>query len=56
MTNYERIKNMSVEEMAKYFADTKGLCFSCEIFKFCQKGFGDCEQTHLDWLNKEVEE
>jgi hypothetical protein len=57
MTNYERIKNMSVEEMAEKF--DKGIC-GCEC---CVKRYSD-EPCHFDncrpfikqWLETEVEE
>lgn len=62
MTNYERIKAMSVEEMADYFANM----FDCNLCKQHQE-LSDCpllNTTQCDnncilhcqeWLNSEVE-
>ena len=61
MTNYERIKAMSVEEMAR----NQAILFygSCNIEKSteCEKedfanGLSPCSQCVLKWLNSEVEE
>lgn len=49
MTNYEKIKNMSIDEMAKIF---------------CKQGFGinekcpecDCTICSKEWLESEIEE
>ena len=58
MTNYERIKAMSAEEMAELL---RGICpYTSES----QKAVGrqkclsatDCDDCRLDWLNSEVEE
>lgn len=57
MTNYERIKNMSVEEMAE----------SCDEFFSCPYGqpyvgcdmeekYKNCSECVKHWLNSEVEE
>ena len=53
MTNYEKIKGMSVEQMAKWLYDT-GDCGSCN-FKDCE-GMGDCRNGHLEWLQQEATE
>lgn len=60
MTNYERIKAMSVEEMANVLSDED----KCERYcAFTKNGkcnsFGDvnqCEKGVELWLNSEVEE
>ena len=61
MTNYERIKAMSVEEMARN--QTTLFCLACkaEIPTRCEKegfvnGVSPCSQCVLKWLNSEVEE
>ncbi len=56
MTNYEKIKNMSVEEMAEFILKAEKIdlryaegCVVCEKY----------EQCHIcieQWLNKEVSE
>ena len=53
MTNYERIKNMSVEEMAKILASAT-LCvnFGC---KGLRCGCKECQELHKQWLESEVE-
>ena len=57
MTNYERIKNMSVEEMAEYFSKRKKDCLGCEIFDFCRSDSERiCTESFFDWLNEEAEQ
>jgi hypothetical protein len=55
MTNYEKIKAMSVEEMAELIDDSP--CNSCN---YRQKGFSkcpqECEEGIKEWLESEVEE
>lgn len=53
MTNYERIKAMSVEEMAEYFW---GDCFGCEIEKrgMCESIL-DCKAQRIRWLESECD-
>lgn len=53
-TNYERIRNMSIEEMAKWIAEGK-------FFKRCKKDWLDCIGTNCvdcqkEWLESEVSE
>lgn len=57
MTNYEKIKNMSVEEMAYYINDR---AYGCVMHIECPC---DCKNNHLpkdclvkikQWLNMEV--
>ena len=61
MTNYERIKAMSVEEMAENHAYLfHGACKAksptkCEKDVF-ENGLSPCSQCVLKWLNSEVEE
>lgn len=56
MTNYEKIKNMSVEEIAEFLQNPQ---------PYCTLGNGDCinagyaytcEAHAMEWLNSEVEE
>lgn len=58
MTNFEKIKAMSVEEMAWRIArDIGGECYSCPAGDICimanNKG---CRGVIRDWLESEVEE
>lgn len=62
MTNYERIKGMSVEEMAELL---RGICpYTLHPRSESQKAVGrqkclsatSCDDCRLDWLNSEVEE
>lgn len=60
MKNFDRIKNMTVEEMASEIDRISGyLCDRCGC-KECPLNFSDkygCEQTGFaDWLNSEVKE
>lgn len=50
MTNYEKIKNMSIEEMANCFF-IKGFCTN----RGCD-GSDLCEECIAKWLESEVEE
>lgn len=57
MTNYERIKKMSLEEMAEYLAD-KGCCNLCSVGqKKCLTFEVDCECSEAvqEWLESEVQ-
>lgn len=60
MTNYEKIKNMSVEEMAfELDRITNYLCdyYSCEECPFHCLGNRNCTASgFFDWLESEVEE
>ena len=69
MTNYERIKNMSVEEMANYlfehsldFDPCKHSCMGCRYFRRCRQGDSfdwinnEIKKNIQNWLNSEVEE
>ena len=62
MTNYERIKAMSAEEIAKLL---RGICpYTLCFISERQKAVGrqkclratNCDDCRLDWLNSEVEE
>lgn len=52
MTNYERIKNMSIDEMAELIS--KGECYCCKqtTDQFC--GEMACEQGVKQWLESEA--
>ena len=63
MTNYDRIRNMSVEEMAHLIGD---ICQELEVCccpadEFCQKNYLKlnckcCEDLIFKWLESEVTE
>ena len=55
MTNYEKIKNMSIDEMAEFFAyERRGVCAEIDIEE-CAK-CDDCTICFRKWLESEVEE
>ena len=58
MTNFEKIKNMSFEEMAKWFAiEIGGECYSCPACDYCIMTIGtSCQERIKQWLESEVEE
>lgn len=61
MTNYERIKQMSIEEMAVMLADEipHGDCHDCNLeCAICERDkFQDCcINAFYKWLESEVEE
>lgn len=57
MTKYEKIKSMSVEELAQMIADDMD-CVDCMFaYDDCEKNeYGDCFAMWLNWLNSEAEE
>lgn len=54
MTNFERIKAMSVEQMADWIEDTSN-CFTC-AYEDCNGGSKECLDGHKLWLQREAEE
>lgn len=63
MTNYERIKNMSVDEMARFLdniatcCNQNGHCNKQLFCKECPINCGNCSFVDFGcWLNSEVEE
>ncbi len=60
MTNFEKIKSMSIEEMAVLLADEipHGDCCNCWLYCGCidtKKLDTDCQNAWLEWLESEVE-
>ena len=55
ITNYERIKNMSIDEMAEYLSNRAGCCYCVYEFTECNSAVG-CIQGITQWLSQEVEE
>ena len=55
MNNYERIKNMSIDEMAEVLSKRSG-CYGCpcEDNTFCKGGC--CYFSVRDWLEKECKQ
>ena len=56
-TNYERIKNMTGEEMAEFFS-TCFLCYECPVFKNCDfenVTIDECSKVLEQWLKSESE-
>lgn len=58
-TNYEKIKSMTIEEMADYFnnrIDTECCTNRCRYYKIGQpKCEYKCTQGYIEWLMQEVE-
>lgn len=56
MTNAEKIRSMSDEELAKFLA-YNAYCEECYVEKddSCCYPDGTCKQKHLDWLQSEAE-
>ena len=52
MTNYEKIKNMSVEEMAKFLCESFIVCSDCPVRDSCVRD----HEGFSYWLESEVEE
>lgn len=60
MTNYEKIKQMDVSELAKYIKDKLGNCCKCPCYEgkstsvSCNKTKAEtCEQMIEKWLIKD---
>ena len=56
MNNFEKIKNMTLDEMAEWIINIEPLhCRNCPANKIC---FGemDCKRTIRQWLQAESEE
>jgi len=54
-TNYEKIKNMSIEELAN-FLDSNLNAYFCPQPANCIKCGGDCEQRLIEWLQQETKD
>lgn len=54
-TNYDRIKSMSVEEMAEYLSDHWS-CIGCAFEKDCDDNYISCHKNIKQWLEMEVSE
>lgn len=56
MTNYDRIKAMSIEKMATFLKDIYNCpCKFCGLYDDADCA-GKCEQGHIKWLKQEVSE
>ncbi len=51
MTNYEDIKSMSIEDMARRLCQITDDCNTCVASDYCVWG----HSGYIDWLNEEVE-
>jgi len=55
MTNFERIKKMDIEEMAKLLCnDVIGRNGECHLDMSCHFTMGDCKKCIKIWLESEV--
>ena len=54
MTNYERIVNMTIDELADYLENRCRGFESCPTCPFCDDCPEDYKITFADWLKKEV--
>ena len=55
MTNFERIKAMSVEELSRFIISTAWVCRYCDPEKEC--GWDDdCSLCSKEWLESEVQD
>ena len=58
MTNYDRIKQMSIDEMVTMLDNFHLDCSYCPAYGFCNESFEDkeCRDIVKLWLLQEVEE
>lgn len=56
MNNYERIKNMTLEEMSKIIGDISPceFCIYNDSLKSCLNSGMDCGNATKEWLKQEV--
>lgn len=52
MNNYERIKAMSIDEMAEFF-DSHITCELCPIYDLCVEEEDKCRKIFKRWLQSE---
>lgn len=50
MTNYEKIKAMTIDEMAKALCDQQGECYDCPYGNYCGSETGGARK----WLTMEA--
>lgn len=57
MTNFEKIKNMSIDEIADKLDGLVSSCECCPIEVFCRKNkkIIACKTVWKNWLKREVE-
>lgn len=56
MTNFEKIKNMSIDELADKIEESLA-CDRCPINDLCAGIVGgDCTKVWIEWLKSEAEE
>lgn len=63
MTNFEKIKSMSLDEIAYTMSPAITDCYRCPIYEFCKihindvsHKFNTCVNMWEKWLKSEVEE
>lgn len=54
MTNYEKIHNMTVEELAQWMDKTIGYCGMCPVDKDTCDTCAVCEKAFLSFLKEEA--
>lgn len=56
MTNYEKIKQMSIDEMVEYLLKiTADLCEACPLERLCSNELNSCNLTVKYWLESEAD-
>lgn len=56
-TNYDRIRNMSIDEMAEYITNITISCENCPVYEKCSiTAEVNCSDMMKKWLESEVEE
>ena len=56
MNNFEKIKSMSVDELAEYICGLFSCCDSCQFLYECGNETGKHINPYKQWLLAEVEE
>ncbi len=55
MKNFEKIKAMSVDELALFLDNITNDCLFCPAFEFCGIGIR-CNKAFEEWLKSEVKQ
>jgi len=57
MTNADRIRSMTDEELAEYLCAMPALdCYICQRKEPCNHGERECEEVWLEWLKSDSEQ
>ena len=56
MTNGDKIRQMTDDELAKFITKCAGECYRCPAKKLCEDDHFPCAETVREWLERKEEE